>query len=317
MTVRNRIDVHNHIMPNHYVETVGAEAIGSQGSSGRVPAWSVEAALEGMDAAGISVAVTSVSSPGFRGLTSEKAVALARWCNDFAAKLMAEYPDRFGMFAALPLSDMDACLTEVDRAYDDLGADGVCLLTNYDGRYLGDKGFEPLYQELARRNSVIFVHPTAPVHPVKINRLSDSTLEFPFDTTRTVASLIFGGVLARYPTIRWIMSHAGGAIPYLSGRVEVLTTNNPALREFIPNGFSAELGKLYFDCALSANPVMFEAMSREVSVDRIVFGTDFPFGPKGQMQLAAAGLEAMAWNARDKQKIQYSNARMLFPRFAR
>ena len=133
MSNPHRIDVHHHLLPGFYVDAVGAVSVGAQGSSGRVPAWSVEAALRGMDAAGICTAITSISAPGFSPIAVEKAVVLARRRNDFAAQLMADHPGRFGMFAALPLPDVDACLLEVARAYDELGADGVCLLSNYGG----------------------------------------------------------------------------------------------------------------------------------------------------------------------------------------
>ncbi|MES2534862.1 MAG: amidohydrolase family protein [Pseudomonadota bacterium] len=316
MNEAKRIDVHHHILPAEYVDRVGYDNVGAQGSSGRVPAWSIQDALEGMDKAGISTAITSVSSPGLVPLNARDAVDAARWCNEFAAAMTQQHPGRFGMFATVAAQDMDAALNEATRAFDELAADGICLLSNYNGTYLGDQDFHPLYEELNRRKAVVFVHPTSPRDLVRINALSASTLEFPFDTTRTVASLIFGGVINRFPDIKWIFSHAGGAIPYLSGRVEVLSTNNPALREHIPNGFAAELAKLYFDCALSANQTAIAAMASVVTMDRILFGTDYPFGPKGQMSGTVDGLKGLGLAADELQKIGHGNALKLFPRFA-
>lgn len=310
------IDVHQHILPAHYVQAVGEHAVGSQGSTGRVPPWSLEAALEGMDRAGIQMAITSVSAPGFRGLNPQGERDMTRWCNDFAAELTHRYPKRFGSFAALPLSTLDACLHELSYAMDRLHSDGVCLLSNYEGRYLGDAYFCPMYEELNRRKAVVFVHPTSPLHEVKINQLSASTLEFTFDTTRTMASLVFGGVLMRFPDIRWIFSHAGGAMPYLAGRVDVLTTNNPALREFIPNGLPAELGKLYYDCALSTSDTTMDALASVASVDHVLFGTDYPFGPKDQMRKGAEAVQNLKWGEADKRRVAYSNAFQLFPRMS-
>ena len=315
MTTTARIDVHHHILPSHYVEVVGAGPIGSQGSSGRVPIWSIEQALDGMDGAGIQTAITSISAPGFAGLDAAAATKLAHRCNEFAAGMVHNHPGRFGMFAALPLRDMDACLQEVAHAFNQLSADGVCLLSNYDGRYLGDAAFNPLYEELNRRHAVVFVHPTSPQHMVRINQLSASTLEFPFDTARTCASLVFDGILSRYPDIRWIVSHAGGALPYLCGRVEVLTTNNPTLRAHIPNGFQAELAKLYFDTALSANTVTLDALRSLVSADHILFGTDYPFGPQRQMAQTAQGVELLDWSSDDKARVARLNARTLFAKW--
>lgn len=310
------VDVHHHILPEPYVRAVGAKAIGQQGSSGKVPPWSVNAAIEGMDKAGIQMAITSVSSPGFRGLTAEAQATTARWCNDFAAELCSQHPRRFGMFASLPMADIHASLHELVHAMDTLRSDGVCLLSNWDGHYLGENRFAPLHQELNRRKATVFVHPTSPFNEVTIDRLSASTLEFPFDTTRTLASLVFGGTLSKYPDIRWIFSHAGGAMPYLSGRIETLTTNNPALREHIPNGFGVELGKLYFDCALSVNATAMTALAMAVPASRLLFGTDYPFGPSDQMQSTVTGVEKLDWNRERQSALAHRNAMELFPRVA-
>jgi predicted TIM-barrel fold metal-dependent hydrolase len=309
-----RIDVHHHILPPHYVETVGAGPIGSQGSSGRVPTWSLDDALSLMDASGISTAITSVSSPGVSTLAPGAAAALARWCNEYAASMVRDRPARFGMFACLPLQSVDAALAETTYAYDTLRADGVCLLSNYEGRYLGDASLRPLYDELNRRAGLVFVHPTSPAHVVTVEGLSASTLEFPFDTTRTIASLIFGGVTTDYPTIRWIFSHAGGAMPYLADRIELLTSNNPALRERIPNGFNHAIAPLFFDCALSASPVQFAALRKFVGDSQLLFGTDYPFGPKGQMAQTVSGLAGIGLEPEALQALESGNALNLFPR---
>lgn len=310
------IDVHQHLLPARYVERVGADPIGSQGSSGKVPAWSIEAALEGMDEAGIRAAILSISSPGFAGLDGPRTAALARWCNEFAARMGEDHPGRFGSFAALPMPDVDACLTEVAHAFDQLRADGVCLLSNYGGRYLGDPAFDPLYQELDRRRAVVFVHPTAPPGLRLVAGLSASTLEFTFDTTRTVADIVFARIPTRFPGIRWIFSHAGGAIPFLCGRIEVLTTNNPALREKIPQGFAAELRKLFFDCALSFAPDTMNLLASLVGIERLLFGTDYPFGPRRQMQATAQAIAALPWSDDHKALLRTGSAAALFPRHA-
>lgn len=310
------IDVHSHILPPHYVERVGVAPVAVQGSSGRVPPWSVEAALAGMDEAGIRTAITSISAPGFAPLAPAEQVALARWCNDFAAELGARHPGRFGSFLALPLPDVEAALAEILRGYDQLRADGVCLLSNYGGQYLGHASLDPLYEELDRRRAVVFVHPTSPPNMRLVAGLSASTLEFPFDTTRTVADIVFARIPARFPNIRWIFSHAGGTIPYLSNRIEVLSTNNPKLREAIPQGFSAELKKFYFDTALSANAATLGATRAEVSSDRILFGSDYPFGPKGQMRSTADSIAALPWPEEEKTRLRTGNAHALFPRWA-
>jgi len=311
---RLRIDTHHHIMPPRYVAAVGAHPIGSQGVSGRVPDWSLYGALALMEEAGISTAVTSISAPGLAGLTGKAAVEISRHCNEFAAGMVRDRPTRFGMFACLPMDDLDAALAETAHAYDTLSADGVCLMSHYGGRYLGERDFHPLYEELDRRRSVVFVHPTTPVHPVTIGGLSASMLEFPFDTTRAIASLVFGGVMRAYPGIRWIFSHAGGAMPYLSGRLEMVSRVDPGLREHVPDGLPQVLRSLYFDCALSANPVHFAALRTLVDDTQILFGTDYPFGPKRQMAETVNGLDSLNLPADTMASIEAANALRLFPR---
>ena len=151
---------------------------------------------------------------------------------------------------------------------------------------------------------------------VQINQLSPSTLEFPFDTARTAAALIFDGVIRRYPAIRWILSHAGGVLPYLAGRIEMLSSNNPALHEHIPAGFAAELARMYFDIALSVHPAMLGALASLTSTDRLLFGSDYPTGPRHQMALTARHLQSLDWPDTRKKKIQRDNAISLFPRLS-
>ena len=231
--------------------------------------------------------------------------------------MIRERPTRFGMFSCLPMDDLDAALAESAYTDDILKADGICLMSHYDGAYLGERRFHPLYEELDRRCAVVFVHPTTPVHPVLVAGLSASMLEFPFDTTRTIASLVFGGVLRSYPNIRWIFSHAGGAMPYLSGRLETVSKVNPGLREHIPDGLPQALRAVYFDCALSANPVHFAALRALVDDSQILFGTDYPFGPKRQMMETVGGLASLNLPSEAVMAIESANALRLFPRLER
>jgi len=315
------IDVHQHILPDVYVEAVSAEAIGKQGSSGRLPRWSVEDALRQMDTSGIATAITSISSPGLLVQDATVAVPLARACNDFAAELTVRHSGRFGMFTTVPLTDIDSALVEVRYGYEQARADGICLLSNFNGKYLGDPHYWPLYEELDRRNAVVFVHPTSAQHRVDIEGLSASSMEFTFDTARALASLIFSGCLHRFPGIRFIFSHMGGAFPYIAERIGVLTRNNPRLQTFIPNGISAELAKVYFDTALSANAVTFAAMAEIAGLNNVLFGTDYPFGPPQPMTSAVDSLRATLLQRGDAadnlHRIARGSAETLFPRFRR
>lgn len=230
--------------------------------------------------------------------------------------MMAQHLGRFGMFAALPLPDIDATLREIRYAYDECAADGVCLLSDYEGVYFDDSRFYPLFDELHRRRSVAFVHPTSPLAmPPLVGGLSASTLEFTFDTARAIAALIFGGVIRDSPGIRFIFSHAGGALPYLAGRIDLLTRNNPRRQEFIPNGMAGELHKMYFDTALSANRTTFAALVDAVPETNILFGTDYPFGPRNQIKDAADSLRNLGLSVDALSGIGRGNALSLFQRF--
>lgn len=310
-----RIDVHNHLLPEFYVEAAGAQAIGGQGSSGRVPAWDRARLLHTMQSAGITKTITSFTAPGVSTVVAKQRALIARRCNEYAAGLRFDHPGQFGMFATLPLPDIDASLNEIAYAFDVLQCEGVCLLSNYEGSYLGEPKFEPLYAELQRRAAVIFVHPTSPMEQVRIG-FSMSSLEFPFDTTRTAASLMVRGILKRFPSIRFILSHAGGALPYLVERLDLLSRNNLQLREYAPDGFTAECARFYVDTALSTGPATFAALRKVVPLHQILFGTDFPFGPPGQAEIAVAGLSELGLSSAELAAIEWANAKSLFRDFA-
>jgi predicted TIM-barrel fold metal-dependent hydrolase len=298
------------------MEAIGVAKIAAVASSGSAPEWSVERALEVMDRNDVDMAVTSVSAPGFILDDPADLPSVVRRCNDYTAGMVADRPHRFGMFASLPMPDVAACLSEIDYVYDQLNTDGVCLFTNYDGVYLGDPRFRPVFKALDLHGAVVFIHPTvvkgAPVLP----GVSQSTMEFAFDTARTAASLAFSGVMSGCRRVKFIFSHAGGVAPYLAHRIETLSHNAPKLREHLRDGVIAELGRHYYDTALSASAVTFGSLRQLVPVEQVLFGTDFPFGPKNQMAGAIAGLDAMGLSASDRSAIDSQNAIRLMPGLA-
>ncbi|MEC7258207.1 MAG: amidohydrolase family protein, partial [Pseudomonadota bacterium] len=156
----HRIDVQHHLLPQAYVRAVGRDRIADTIVSNRCPDWTADLSLEAMDRNGITTAMLSLAAPGFHFGSSADAADLARLCNDEAAELCVRYSGRFGFFAALPLPHVAESLAEADRALDDLGADGICLLTNYGGHYLGDAQLAPVLEHLNARRTVAFVHPS-------------------------------------------------------------------------------------------------------------------------------------------------------------
>ena len=304
-----RIDTQHHFLPPKYLAATDANAIARTLLAGRVPAWTPDHSLRAMDRHGIATAVVSIAAPGFIG---PDAATLCRDCNDYAADMTRDFPGRFGWFAGLPLPDVDASLAEMSRALDALEADGICLLTSYAGRYLGDPMFAPLFDALAARRAVVYVHPTEPPGSI-LNGLPPASLEYPFDTTRAIANLLASGTFARTHDISYIFSHAGGAISVLVERLARLE-RLPAFRQAVPDGVRAEVQRLHFDIALSAGDLTLGALLRLTSPDRILFASDFPYAPEEAMRGAVAGLGEAGLSPTDLALIEHDNAVRLMPR---
>ena len=308
----HRIDVHHHILPPDYVAAVGDERIGPLILAGRTPEWTPEMSVEAMDRNGIATAVTSISAPGLWFGDDAQSVRLARMCNDYAASIRRDHPGRFGLFASLPLPDVDASLAEIEYALDTLGADGIGLLTSYGDRYPGDPGFAPVFDELDRRGAVVYFHPTDAPCSQCLKEIPAATLDFPFDTTRAVVSLLFSGTFARCRGIRFIFSHAGGTVPFLAERIARLGAR-PGFRDAVPDGVLAELERLYYDTALSANRLAFASLLALVEPDKVLFGSDYPFAPEVTMTATVKGLIDLGLEAEILRGIERDNALALLP----
>jgi len=306
------LDVHHHLLPPDYVATMGPAAIGSPSPVGTVPVWSVAGDLEIMDAHGIDTAITSISAPGVLLADERSTAELTRSCNEFAAGMMRSHPARFGMFAALPLPYIGASLAEIAYAFDALGTSGVALMTNYDGRYLGDPAFVPVLEALDARGAVAFVHPSVCVAPTCDPDLSASTLEFPFDTTRTIVSLIANRRHLQFPSVRFIFCHAGGATPMLANRIANQLGRTPAIRARGELDVFAALRGLYYDTAGYFDVAQLDSLLRVAPLEHVLLGTDYPFVPS-----VKAALDAVNRLPDDcRRKIAAANARALFPQFA-
>lgn len=302
------IDTHHHFLPPVYVSAVGAERLSRTMPNGRVPHWTPQAALALMDAHGIQEAVLSISS----GPPLQNPVLTLRQCNDTAAALRSQFPGRFGSFASLPLPDVDASLAEIAHAGDQLKADGFILFSNYGGKYLGDPAFEPVLQELNRRKAVVFVHPTRPAYDIA-GQPNPALIEFTFDTTRCAFSLIMARVPQRFPGIRFILSHAGGTLPYLSTRITTVIGMEPALSEQVPDPL-ASIRSFYFDTALSAGPATLAALQELADPSHILFGTDFPMTTPDVTATSIATLRSRVPETAASRAIGRGNAAQLLSR---
>jgi predicted TIM-barrel fold metal-dependent hydrolase len=291
-----RIDVHHHIAPPLWIAAM----------KGRVAepllGWSVERSLEDMDQAGVGAAIVSLTVPGVGHAADGNGATLARACNEFASSMVAGSSGRFGFFAALPLPDIDGSLREIEYALEHLGADGVCLFTSYGDRWLGNPAFDPVMEELDRRNAVIYTHPDAP-HSCRglIEGIKDAIIEYGADTTRAIASIIIARIPERFPNLSWVFSHGGGVLPMVHERLLRVRSDGdqPAL------DVSARLGEFFYDIAQVANPIALPALARMVPPTQILWGTDFPYrsGAEYVNQLAK-----MDFSDADRRRIEFENA---------
>jgi len=310
----NCIDVHHHIVPPEYVKALADLGI-TESAGIPFPDWNAEKALDVMDRLGIQAAITSISYPGVYFGDLAFARDLARRCNEISARLISDHSQRFGAFAVLPLPDVKASLLELEYALDTLRLDGVTLLSSIGKEYLGDPSFDALHSELNRRRAVVFVHPAVPPgSDVSKLILPPSLIEFTFDTTRAAASLLFSGTLERYPDIRFILSHAGGTVPYLAWRIS-LGEWLPKIGEKVPQGVITYIKRLYYDTALSTNRYTLRSLQELIDVSHMVFGSDYPFLPEPVVAATISDFQSYdGFTEQDRGVIEWGNALSLFPR---
>jgi predicted TIM-barrel fold metal-dependent hydrolase len=310
------IDVHHHFLPDIFWQATN-DAHSPVGGI-LPPPWSKESTLSYMDEAGIDIAIISITAPGVHMGDDSAARDLARRVNELSAELIQERPDRFGGFAALPLPDVDGALRALEYGLDVLKLDGVVLFSNTRGIYLGDTRFRPLFEELERRRSVVYVHPTTSPDPAARSLgLPDTLIDFTADTTRAVAQLHYGNTFARTPNVKYIFSHAGGTIPYLATRFSIVDEMNiiPGAEE---RGTAADtLRRLYWDTALSWRPVVLRMLRSVVGMEQVLFGTDYPFLRRDLAIACRREVKASAeLSTEESRAVLARNALRLFPRLA-
>lgn len=302
-----RIDTHHHIVPPAYAQWLDRRGLTAGGLP--IPQWTVAGALDLMDAAGVAAGVVSVSTPGVHLGDDGEARRVAREVNEFAAGVVARHPGRFGFFATLTLPDVEGAIAEAAHAFDTLKADGVVLLTNVRGTYLGDPSIEPLMAELNRRKAVVFVHPSElPAPPVP--GIPPFAADFLLDTTRAAINMARAGWLDRYAELKIILSHGGGFVPYAAERIaRVCCADNT-----VESGL-ARLRRYYFDTALSSSPYALPSLLAFADPTHITFGSDWPYAPKARSLHFSKLLDEFPLDAAQRLAIDRGNARRLFPRF--
>jgi predicted TIM-barrel fold metal-dependent hydrolase len=309
----NRIDVHFHYLSPEYREKL-IDALGAHPDGFAAPQWSAEATLAMMDRMSIATGMLSVSSPGVHFGNDAKARSLARSVNEFAARTIADHRGRFGGFASLPLPDVDGALNEITYALDTLKLDGVVMLTNFNGVYLGDQRLDPVFDELNRRGAVVFIHPTSPICWQQSGLgYPRPMIEFTFDSTRAVVNLIFSGTTTRCPKLRFIVPHAGGTLPFLARRIAMFG------RGLAGGSISTDeqLRRLYYDLAGSPGSNALAPLLEMTERSHILYGSDYVHTPEAIVSAHLAELlSGKLLSPNDFRAIARDNALALFPRLA-
>jgi predicted TIM-barrel fold metal-dependent hydrolase len=291
------IDVHHHLRPK------------IEGAAGN-PNWTPAMSIEHMDKFNIAAAVLSLTMmrPQIYDGT-EKGRALVRSINDFGAKCVQYNPKRFGLFASIPMPDIDGTLREIEYAYDILKADGISFYSSTGDRWPGDPFFDPIMQDLNRRRTIVFIHAAVSNCCLQFPQ-GISTGELDFDEARAVQSLLVNGVLTKYPNIRFILFHGGGVVPAMAGRIKDRYPRDRT--QWIPNGVFAELRKFYYELGHGNYRHHLVGLKEFVPATQVLFGTDFTPEP---METTVREMHNTPYSRAELQMIERTNAERLWPRF--
>jgi predicted TIM-barrel fold metal-dependent hydrolase len=311
------VDLHQHVIPDFYWEASNEDGNAAGGIT--PPRWSLDGAIAYLDEARIDLAIPSISTPGVHFGDDAAARKLARRVNEYLADLKRRRPDRLGGFAALPLPDVEGCLEQIEYALDVLELDGVSMMTNADGSYLGDSRFDPVFAELQRRAAVLFVHPTASPDPIAHTLgLPDSLLDYPVDTSRAIAKLHYSNTFARTPDVKYVFAHAGGTIPFVASRFAIVDEMNVIPGAHERGTFLNVLPRVYWDTASAFSDPVLHMLRSVAGLGNVVFGTDYPY-PRDAISIA--GLRQLQRTAEldddERRGVLGGSAARLIPRLAR
>jgi predicted TIM-barrel fold metal-dependent hydrolase len=302
MTV-GRVDTHHHVLPPLYRNWLIEKGL----YKARPVPWSVPRTLQMLDDHGIDTAIVSTAPIGLI-LDADDQAPKAREVNEFTAEMAKDHPDRFGFFATLPLPNVDAALEEIQVAYDELGADGVLIPTNVHGRYLGDPEFEPVFEELNRRNAVLFTHPTG-VGGTPAPGIPSYVADYLLDTVRTAIDLVRTGRTVKYPDVRIILSHGGGFVPFAAHR---MATAPATWGDLSTDEVVEQMRNFYFDTALTASPSSLPSLLAFARPGHVLYGSDWPFAEE-EIPYYNTFLDTHPMSDEQRIGINHDNAQALFP----
>jgi len=306
----HRIDVHHHFFPQFLLDAWQKAGVRN------IPVvqnWKLEATLDQMDRGGVATAILSLPSGlNIPDLNGEQSRHLARVVNEYVVEAKKDHPGRFGLFAFVPMPDVESTLKEIEYALDELKADGIGLNTSYGDKWLGHPDFKPVMDELNRRKAVVYVHPLAPQCCGSLMpNVPASFIEYPQDTNRAVMSLLFSATFTRTRDIRWIFSHAGGAVPMLAGRINSLVKIQKTNADSLPDGIDFELKRLHYETANAAYAPNMAALLKYVPISQVLFGTDYPYVSVTEN---VSDLGKIGLSADDLKSVESDNAQRLISR---
>jgi aminocarboxymuconate-semialdehyde decarboxylase len=260
---------------------------------------------------GVTTQIVSLTTPGTHVETPARAVKYASMVNDEFAKDVQERSPRFAAYATLPLNDPKASVVEFRRAVEQLHFPGAMLFSNVNGVALADERYWPLYEVANELGAVLHIHPT---NPINVDAMKQYWLMplvgFLFDTTVAAAHLVFAGVHERFPQIRWVASHLGGALPYLAERLDRGYEAFPECRANISKPPSEYLRSWYYD-TVNFDPRALELAMKFAGAGHILAGSDYPHAI-GSIPLMMKALKAMQVSDEDRAAIFGGNAAKLY-----
>jgi aminocarboxymuconate-semialdehyde decarboxylase len=322
------IDVHTHMLTKEWVDLLsqhgapryeikavrgGLNAIHLDGAPFMTPIppmFDWERRIANMNKARVDIAITSLSCPNVYWGNAEVSLRAARLMNEDMAKARRTWPDRIRHFASLPWQHEALALAELKRACDE-GAVGVMVLANIDGKALTDPAFEKIWREIDRRELPVLVHPTAPpgvaqmgMHEFQLT----APIGFTFDTTLAIERCIYAGFLDRYPNLKLIASHGGGALPYLVGRLDICWDNIPAARARTDEPPRNYMRRVYVDSVVFRQDVLNMCVA-VCGTGNVLYGSDYPH-TIGDMAGCLARVDALPGDVRDN--VRGRNAEKIF-----
>jgi predicted TIM-barrel fold metal-dependent hydrolase len=307
MTGLDCIDVHSHAIPD----------IGQRPPLDQLPEWSVERTLSLMDEHGTAACIISVPDAANHA-EGRNACEIARRINEFLAEIVVRHPSRFGVIATLPGRNIDGTLAEMAYALDVLKMDGVATSTSINDVYLGEAIFDPWFEEMNRRAVSLFIHPTnaRASRPLDLG-LNVAILEFMFDTTRMLTNMVLSGNKKRFSDIKMISAHAGGTVPFLVSRIQVLEAHFGPGRDRAPLSaleIRESLASFYYDLTCSTSIAQLGALLELVPVSQLLMGFDIPFMPSWSIAPAIADIQRFSrFDENDLRMLSYGNASRVYP----